>query len=150
MDHVAIMRKSWGLTQKILTGEKKIESRWYKTKHPPWNKIKPNDTVYFKNSNEPVTIKAEVDRVLQFSDLTPKKVKELLETYGKEDGIDSGNLRFFFEIFKDKKYCILVFLKNPEKTEPFNINKKGFGMMSSWICVESIDRIKTGDYAAPF
>lgn len=25
MDHVAIMKKSWGLTGKILSGEKKIE-----------------------------------------------------------------------------------------------------------------------------
>lgn len=31
MEHVAIMRKSWGLTDKILSGQKKIESRWYKT-----------------------------------------------------------------------------------------------------------------------
>lgn len=27
MEHLAIMRKSWGLTDKILNGQKKIESR---------------------------------------------------------------------------------------------------------------------------
>ena len=43
MEHLAIMKKSWNLTQKILTGERKIESRWYKNKHTPWNKIKSGD-----------------------------------------------------------------------------------------------------------
>ena len=48
MEHVAIMKKSWGLTEKILTGAKKIESRWYKNKHTPWNRIKSGEIVYFK------------------------------------------------------------------------------------------------------
>jgi len=34
--HVAIMRKGWGLTGKILTGEKTIESRWYMNRYRPW------------------------------------------------------------------------------------------------------------------
>jgi len=33
MEHVAIMRKAWGLTDKILSGQKKIESRWYSVKY---------------------------------------------------------------------------------------------------------------------
>ena len=71
MEHVAIMRKSWGLTQKILSGKKKIESRWYKVKYAPWDRIKFGEIVYFKDSGEPVTIKTEVEKVIQFSDLTP-------------------------------------------------------------------------------
>jgi len=39
MDHVAIMKRSWGLIPKILSGEKTIESRWYKKRIPPWNRI---------------------------------------------------------------------------------------------------------------
>ena len=86
MDHVAIMRKSWGLTQKILTGEKKIESRWYKFKRAPWNQIRSGDTIYFKDSGEPVRIRAKVSKVLQFSDLTPARVKNLA-------GVKSENWR---------------------------------------------------------
>ena len=62
MEHLAIMRKSWGLTQKILTGQKKIESRWYKNKYRPWNQIQKGDVIYFKDSGEPVTIKATVKK----------------------------------------------------------------------------------------
>lgn len=142
MDHVAIMKKSWGLTQKILSGQKKIESRWYKSKHSPWGKIGKGDIVYFKDSGEPVSIKAEVEKVISFSDLIPEKVSEILDEYGNDDGIEEYKIKEFFELFKNKNYCLLIFLKNPEKVIPFEIDKTGFGMMSAWLSIENIDRIK--------
>ena len=143
MDHVAIMRKSWNLTNKILTGEKKIESRWYKSKYPPWDKVKSGEIIYFKDSGFPVSIKSEVEKVLQLSNLSPEKVLSILKEYGKEDGIDESKIQYFFNLFKDKKYCILIFLKNVQKINPFSINKKGFGAMASWLCVDDINKIKT-------
>ena len=142
MEHIAIMRKSWGLTKKILSGQKKIESRWYSIKYRPWNSIKEGETVYFKDSGESVKIKTEVNRVMQFADLTPRRVKEILHKYGKDDGIEQEKIPEFFERFKDKKYCILIFLKNPQETKPFEINKTGFGAMSAWITIDDISRIK--------
>ena len=142
MEHLAIMKKSWGLTQKILSGEKKIESRWYKHKYPPWNKIKEGEIVYFKDSGKPVLITAVVEKVLQFSNLNSDKVKQILEDYGKDDGIAQDKIVGFFELFKNKKYCILIFLKSPQKIKPFEIDKGGFGMMSAWICVNDIDTLK--------
>jgi len=142
MEHLAIMRKSWNLTQKILTGKKRIESRWYKIKYSPWGRIKKGETVYFKDSGELVTIKAEVDKVIQFSSLDPEKVRDILEKYSDDDGIEKEKIPEFLEMFKDKKYCMLIFLKNPQKIEPFEINKNGFGIMSSWITIDSIDKIK--------
>ena len=143
MEHIAIMKKSWGLTQKILTGQKKIESRWYKVKYAPWDRIKSGEVVYFKDSGEPVTVKTEVDKVIQFSDLIPEKVREILYQYGQADGLGIDNIPEFFEIFKDKKYCILIFLKNPQRIVPFEINKTGFGAMSAWISVNNVNKIKT-------
>jgi len=75
MEHLVIMRKSWGLTEKIITGEKKIESRWYKVKYKPWDNIKKGENIFFKNSGEQVIIKAQVKKVIQFSDLTPIRIK---------------------------------------------------------------------------
>jgi len=148
MEHVAIMRKSWGLTPKILTGKKKIESRWYKVKYPPWGRIKSGEIVYFKDSGEPVTVKAEVEKVIQFSNFTPKKVKEILDKYGKEDGLGIDEIPRFFKMFKDKKYCVLVFLKNPQKVEPFEIDKADFGAMSSWLVTEDVNKIKKSGSAS--
>ncbi|MEK6937366.1 MAG: hypothetical protein AABW58_04825 [Nanoarchaeota archaeon] len=136
------MRKSWDLTRKILTKEKKIESRWYKSKYSPWDKIKPGEIVFFKDSGCPVEIKAEVEKVEQFKDLNQEKVKEILCKYGRDDGLNDSELEKYFNLFKDKRYCILIFLKNPEKVYPFNINKKGFGAMASWICVDDVNKIK--------
>ena len=142
MEHLAIMRKSWGLTEKILSGQKKIESRWYCVKYKPWNCIKEGEMVFFKDSGEPVKIKSEVGKVIQFSDLSPKKVKEILDEYGKDDGIEKEKISGFFEMFKNKKYCMLIFLKNPQQVKPFEIDKTGFGAMAAWITVDDISKIK--------
>jgi len=109
MEHVAIMKKSWDLTKKILNGEKKIESRWYKAKHKPWDSIKKGEKIYFKDSGEPVRLMAEAGKVLQFSGLTPKKVKEILEKYGAADGIEKNKIHEFYERFRNSKYCLLRF-----------------------------------------
>jgi len=136
------MRKSWGLTDKILNGQKKIESRWYSVKCKPWDNIKKGEIVYFKDSGGPVRIKAVVNKVMQFADLTPKKVKEILDVYGRDDGITQAKIPEFFERFKNKKYCILIFLKNPQEIKSFEIDKTGFGVMSAWIAIDDIAKIK--------
>ncbi len=140
--HVAIMRKSWGLLPKILTGEKTIESRWYKNKYAPWNNIFKGDIVYFKDSGEPITIKAKVRSVLQFSNLTADKIRKLLNKYGKPDGIEASKVNHYIQMFKDKNYCLLIFLGNPQKIASFNINKTGYGAMAAWITLDDIDKIK--------
>jgi len=91
---------------------------------------------------EPVTIKAEVFDVLQFSNLRPKRVKEILNEYGARDGLGIKEIDNYYERFKDKNYCLLVFIKNPEKIEPFEVDKKGFGAMCAWIVIEDINGIK--------
>lgn len=142
MHHLAIMRKSWGLLPKILTGEKTIESRWYKNKYSPWDKINKGDIVYFKNSGEPVTVKTEVFDILQYAGLKPERVREILQEYGAKNGLGINEIDKYYEMFKEKNYCLLIFLKNPEKIEPFEIDKSGFGAMSAWITVDDIFQIR--------
>jgi ASC-1-like (ASCH) protein len=143
MDHVAIMKKSWHLLEKIISGEKTIESRWYKNRSRPWNQISPGDKIYFKDSGEPVTLKARVTKVLQFSDLTPEKTKAILKKYGQKDlGITKNLPKDLKAYFENKKYCLLVFLGDVQKVKPFKIDKTGFGAMSAWIRVEDIKKIK--------
>lgn len=142
MDHVAIMKKSWGLTEKILSGKKKIESRWYSNKYKPWDAIKAGDKIYFKNSGEPVKIKAVVKKIMQFSDLDPAKVRNILDKYRNDIGIEATQMEGFFGRLKDKRYCILLFLKDSTAIKPFHIDKTGFGAMSSWIVVRNISSIR--------
>jgi ASC-1-like (ASCH) protein len=144
MDHIAIMRKSWGLLPKIASGKKTIESRWYKTKHTPWNKIKAGDTLWFKDTGEPVTIRARVTRVLQIENLDDKKTGEILEKYGKSDlGMEKYIPEEIADYFKNKNYCLLVFFNQVERIKPFNIDKTGFGAMAAWISTPDINQIIT-------
>ncbi len=137
------MQPSLVFLEKIVEGSKKIESRWLKFKRAPWDKIKPGETVFFKNSGGPVSAKAKAGRVIQFSDLNPRAVLEILKKYGKDIGIGTEEIPEFYSRFKDKKYCVLIYLKSARKIKPFSINKKGFGAMSAWITVDSVRKIQT-------
>lgn len=143
MDHVAIMKKEWELTAKILSGEKTIESRWYKARYAPWNRISAGDSVYFMDSGKPVAVAADVEKVIQIADLDPHKVRDILFEFGGRDGITQEKMTFFNGLFRHKKYCILVFLSNPRSTRPFRIDKSGFGLRSAWICIDDISKIST-------
>lgn len=142
MDHLAIMKKSFKLLDKIVSGEKTIESRWYTSKRAPWDKIKPGEWVYFKNSGESVTIRAKVAEIMQFSNLTPDKVRELSKRYLNAIGVENEYLDVFVNYYVDKKYCILIFLESVEKIKPFEIDKTGYGAMAAWISLENINDIK--------
>jgi hypothetical protein len=140
MQHIAIMNKKWKLIKKILSCQKSIESRWYKNKYSPWNRIKAGENIYFKNSGGFVECKAKVDNVIQFSDLTPNKIMLILQKYGESLGLE--DIYSFFPFICYKKYCILLFLRNARKIKPFDINKFGFGLMTAWISIENINDLK--------
>jgi ASC-1-like (ASCH) protein len=136
MEHLAILKEPF--FSFLQSGEKTIESRWYKTKRIPYRKIKKGEVIYFKKSGQKVSLKAKVSKVLFFDELDENKIKHILDTYGKEIKIKDTNI----ESYKGLKYCTLVFIENLEKIEPFSIDKTGFGNMSAWIRVDSINQIK--------
>lgn len=140
--HVAILRKFWRLTEKILAGEKTIESRWYKNRSRPWNNIDRGDVIYFKNSGEPVTIEARVAKVLQFEDLGPVKIRQILDEFGVRIGFDPADYEKYLQQFQNKNYCLLVFLKGAHEIPPFEVDKKGFGVRAAWLTVDNIKRIR--------
>ncbi len=137
MDHIAIMNKSLKLLPKILSGEKKIESRWYVSRFAPWNRIFEGDSVYFKDAGCLVTLKARVSKVLQFENCD---FKQVIELYGKD--IAFVNPEKAFSWVKGKKYCILIFLEEVSEVEPFDIDKTGFGNACAWLCVGDIEKVK--------
>ena len=140
MDHVAIMNKSWQLIPKVISGEKKIESRWYQTRRTPWGKIFKNDTVYFKNSGEMITAKAVVSWVMQFELKGLSDAQIIVDKYGKEICLVNNNIKSWGSA---PKYCVLIKLSGAELIkEPFQINKKGFGCSAAWLTVNDISKIK--------
>jgi len=139
MHHIAYMTPTWKLIPKIVSGEKTIESRWYKTKRTPWNIVKAGDIIYLKNSGEPITAKAEVEKVIQYEMKDISEIRKIIKLYGKEICIVNTKPETWKNI---PKYCILMFLKNPTQVQPFTINKKGFGNAAAWISIHNIADIK--------
>lgn len=139
MQHVAIMKKRWNMIPKIVSGEKTVESRWYKNKSAPWGKIAPGDTIYFKNSGEKVIARAKVSRVLQFSLESQKEAQSVVEKYGKKIGLAKIGQ---YVAKKCPRYCILVFLEKAKLvSKPFTIDKRGFGSAAAWITVLNIEKL---------
>jgi hypothetical protein len=136
VDHVAVMNPRWGLIEKILSGEKTIESRWLVHKSAPWLKVFAGDKVHFKNSGGPVVAMAEVEKVEYIDELTKEKSARIIKELGHDMCIK--------EVPEGKNYCVLMWLKNPRLVEPFWINKKGFGSAAAWLCVEEVKKVKIG------
>jgi len=138
MDHLAILAKERKLLDKIISGEKTIESRWYKFKKTPYESIAIGDTIYFKDSGEPVNVKAKVSRILFFEGLNLQKIEEILNRYGEEIGIAVSHA----PTLVGKNFCTLMFLDDVKRIEPFEVDKKGYGLMAAWISVKNIDEIR--------
>lgn len=134
------MNPRWKLLPKIISGEKRIETRWYATKHAPWGKIAKGDTVYFKDAGKAVTVRARVADVLAVADLTQEKARDLVDKYQTWMRLLNPKVE---EWVDEKRYAILVFLEAVEVLpEPFFIDKRGFGMAAAWLCIEDIETIK--------
>lgn len=115
MKHIAILKQPF--FDMVLTGEKTIESRWSMKKVAPYNKVSAGDLILLKETGKMVTATAIVSQA-KFYELTPEKVEELREKYGKKIGTDK---------FKDwqatlqKKYCTLIWLENVQKISPLKV-----------------------------
>lgn len=142
MDHVAIMKRSWGLIPKIISGTKTCEARWYMARRTPWGIAKKGDLIYFKNSAEPVTACATISDVYQYE---VKDNDHALEIMKKHIKADLGTDEIPEEILRyisNKNYAMFLYFTNVRKIKPFNINKAGFGSMAAWITTEDINKFK--------
>lgn len=142
MHHIAIMKKQWGLIPKILSKEKTVESRWYKNKVTPWNKIKVGDTLYFKESGKPVTVKVKVIKVEQFEVKSNTHALEIMQKRAKADLGTNSLSEEIKDYILNKNYAVFVYFNNVVQIKPFEINKKGFGLQAAWLTLPNIDTIK--------
>ncbi|MCX6784129.1 MAG: hypothetical protein NT141_03655 [candidate division WWE3 bacterium] len=138
MDHIAIMKKEWGLLPKILSGVKTVEARWYKSKIAPWGKIKAGDTIYFKDSGGPVSVKAAVTNVTQYEITSNQQALEIMSQYAIDDLGTSEIPESVKNYITEKKYAIFVRFDRVEKITPFEVDKTGFGLQCVWMRVENI------------
>jgi hypothetical protein len=77
--HVAIVSTDAGRC--LTAGTKRIESRLYLHRRPPYDCIAPGDTVCFKLSGGQILAASSATRVLQFDNLTPQRIDRLHRRY---------------------------------------------------------------------
>lgn len=142
MEHVAIMKKEWGLTQKVIDGTKTVESRWYKSKIAPWNKIKTGDFIFFKDSGSPVVVKATVTEVEQYDVMNNQQALNIMTKHALADLGTADIPESVKNYITNKRYAIFIHFNNVEKIVPYDINKKGYGIQCAWMVVDLVDNIK--------
>lgn len=132
------MKKEWDLLPKILDGSKTVESRWYKSKIAPWDKVSVGDTLYFKNSGGYVTLKALVTKAEQYEISDNAYGLALMHNYALED-LGTTILSLPIQNYiRNKKYAIFVHFQNVVNVNPFQIDKRGFGMQCAWLTMPNV------------
>lgn len=118
--HLAIFTK--GVGEKILSGEKTIESRFSKVKNPPFGLISSGDLVYIKPSGKDIIGEFRVQKVFFFDNLDKSDLSDLQKRYEKEIAADDS----YWEAKLNSKYGTLIFIGNSSRfiTSPVKIPKK--------------------------
>jgi len=142
MQHIAIMKKEWGLTQRIIDGVKTIESRWYKFKTGSWGRVRVGEEIFFKDSGSPVTVKAAITKVEQYKIKNNHEAVKLMIAYALEVLGTTTLSKPIKDYITNKKYAVFVHFNKVKKITPFDIDKAGFGMQCAWLVVDSVNKIK--------
>ncbi len=108
MIHVAILHRTH--LQRLLAGEKSIESRLAKTAREPWERVEPGERIFFKQSGGPFRATALADHILYVSDLTPARVADLRREYNHAIGGDDD----YWRAKKHSRYATLIWLRDVE------------------------------------
>lgn len=116
--HLVILKRPY--LEAILSGRKRIESRFTKTRRRFFGRVLPGNKLFLKESSGPVCAVAIVRAVKKFEDLTPIKIIEIREEYN--DYI--GGSDEYWQSKMDSKFGILVWLKGVRAIEPIQIGKR--------------------------
>lgn len=115
--HLAIFKGDGA--EKILSGKKRVESRFSKKKNPPFLQIAVGDLVYIKPSGQDVIGQFRVEKVIFYDGL---EIEEIKERFGKQLAVDQG----YWKGKENCRYGTLIFIGevDPFITAPIKIPKK--------------------------
>ncbi len=120
MKHLAIFKGDGA--EKILKGEKSIESRFSKGKIAPFGVISSGDLVYIKVSGGDIIGKFKVQKVLTYDGLSDLDIKEIENKFGEQIAAEKN----YWKDKRECKYATLIFIGASQRfiTSPIKIPKK--------------------------
>lgn len=116
--HLVILKKPY--LYAILGGQKRIESRFSKTRRYTFGRVLPGDKLFLKVSSGPVCATATAVAVKNFENLTPRQIIEIKQRYN--DYIRGSDE--YWQSRMNCKFGFLVWLKDVKPLEPVRIHKK--------------------------
>lgn len=122
--HLAILNQPY--LDRIISGEKTIESRFTKSRIPPFRRINGGDVIFLKQSAGPIVGIAIVSKTEFLSPLSKAEVFEIMQRYQDELTLEND----FRRLKGDSKYVSLIHIAEAVKTLPLNVTKKD---RRSWI-----------------
>lgn len=126
--HGAIVAPAY--VEPILTRRKTIETRLYRRRLLPFDRIRPGDTVHFKLAGGPVVGSARVRAVRQFADLAPADVEALRRRYNRRICAPPA----FWAARRNARYAVLIWLGRPRRPARPVAMARQFG--SAWVILD--------------
>lgn len=117
-NHLVILKRPY--LDAILSGRKRIESRFTKTRRPAFGRVFAGDKLFLKVSSGPVCATAVADKVKNYENLTPEKILEIKQQYNS----DIGGADEHWQSKMDSRFGFLVWLRDVQPIEPVRIQKK--------------------------
>lgn len=127
--HLAIFSGEMG--EKILTGQKTIESRFSKSKNVPFQQISTGDLVYIKPSGKDIIGQFRVNKVIFFDGLSEVDLNQIKKDYGKALAVDES----YWKAKVDSKYGTLIWIGQTQQflTSPIKFFKKD---LRGWVVLD--------------
>ena len=136
--HLVILKKPY--LEAIIEGQKRVESRFTKTRRPHFGQIYAGDEIFLKLSSGPVCATATAAAVKYFENLTPKQVLQLKQQYNHL--IHGSN--DYWQSKTNCKFGFLVWLKDIRPIEPVWISKKDWRAWVVLTAKENFGLLDTG------
>ena len=125
--HVAVFDKN--LLDKVLNGNKRLDTRFSKEKCAPYDSINNGDTIYLKESDGPIVAKAKAVKIKFYANLDDEKIQLFKYTYNTQLYMDDD----FWNRESDSHYATLFTLKDVEGIPPVALNNQD---QSSWVVLD--------------
>lgn len=144
MDHVVMVDHPSGELDKLLNGDKCMIIRAGMGRKTPYGRVKPGEILYFVNNNGDGLVRAAavVKSVSNSDMLTPEESRSLLLMKKNELHLEVEQ----FQEFLNKKYVVLVEVKNVCRVMEFKLEKSVLQNSEDWVPIENIDLLKRKNY----
>lgn len=132
--HLAILTKE-GI-QRILSGQKTVETRFSRHKIPPFNAVHTGDIVYIKEAGKDIIGQFTVKSVISFEALEEKDWQFIKSSYKEQLSLGSEDLDSkFFQTHQAANFGTIIFISKVEQliTSPITFKKSD---RRAWVVLE--------------